>query len=415
LSSRNPNVLNILHISQNYYIRGGSDRMFFAISRLLKEHGHDVIPFCAASQKNRPSEYSNYFPAAADFDHPGIVDYYRYLYSRPAKQTISKLIAEKNIDIAHLHIYYGKLTSSILTPIVSAGIPIVQTVHDYKLVCPVYTFVSHGKVCEACKQQQFWRALPRRCNRNSLSRTALSVVERYVSKLLGSIRNIDRFIPVSHFVHNKLIEHGIPANKITTLHNFIEFENDSVNNRPGEYFLYFGRIETIKGIFTLLEAAKHLPKIPVLIAGDGNDKNAFLAYIESNKITNIQYVGFKNKNEIRDLIKGSICTITPSKWYEPLALTVLESFVEAKPVIASNIGGISEVISDGVDGLLIEAGNSKDLELKMKWIVEHRDFARTMGKKGQRKVLQNFNSDQYYEKLMEIYHSVLSNHPIRDS
>jgi len=410
LSSRKPKNLNILHVSQNYHIRGGSDRMFFAISRLLEQHGHKVIPFCAASQRNRFTEWSNYFPVAADFYHPGIGDIFQYLYSRPASKAISKLIANQQIDIAHLHIYYGKLTSSILAPIKSAGIPIVQSVHDYKLVCPVFTFISNGMVCEACKQQQFWRALPRKCNRNSLSRTTLSVVERYVSKSFGSIRNIDRFMPVSNFVHKKLIEHGIPANRITTLHNFIEIADNPINNQPDEYFLYFGRIETIKGIFTLLEAAQHLPNIPVLIAGDGNAKAAMLEYIESNRIVNIQYVGFKNKVEIRELIKGSICTITPSVWNEPLALTVLESFVEAKPVIASKIGGISEIISDGVDGLLIEAGNSSDLELKMKWIVDHRYQARAMGIKGQKKVMENFNPELYYKRLMDIYQAVLENY-----
>jgi len=404
------NKLKILAVSQNYFVRGGSDRMFFLTSRLLEQHGHKVIPFTAANPDNQASEWSDYFPVAADFEKPGPIDLLRFIYSRPAKKAISQLLAERKIDIAHLHIYYGKLTSSILAPLKSAGIPIVQSVHDYKLVCPVYTFVSNGRICEACKQQQFWQALPRKCNRNSFSRTTLSIMERYVSKSFGSIRNIDRFIPVSNFVHKKLIEHGLPADRITTLHNFVEIGDNQLNNQSGEYFLYFGRIETLKGIFTLLEAAQHLPNLPVIIAGDGNAKTAMLEYIGSNSIENIQYVGFKNKVEIRELIQGSICTITPSEWNEPHPLTVLESFVEAKPVIASKIGGITEMISNGVDGFLIEAGNSKDLESKMRWIADHRDQAREMGIMGKKKVLEDLNPDQYYKKLMGIYQAVLENY-----
>lgn len=177
--------------------------MFFAVEKLLRGHGHRIIPFVAQDPRNLPSEWSSIFPRGADFERPSPIDLLRYYYSWPARMAIRNIVRTHRPDVAHLNIYYGKLTTSILHPLKSAGIPIIQTLHEYKLICPVYTLVSNNEICESCEGKHFWRVIPKKCNRNSLARSLLSASESYISKWLGSVTSIDHFLAVSDFVRQK--------------------------------------------------------------------------------------------------------------------------------------------------------------------------------------------------------------------
>ena len=398
--------LKILNTGQNYYITGGSDRYQFALSELLRQHDHQVIPFASQDPRNRDTEWSRYFPQGVNFDRPGIRDLIRFIYSRQAANAVKRLCREQIIDLAHLNIYYGQLTSSILSPLKQAGIPIVQTLHEYKVVCPVYSLRSGNEICEACNGSAFWKATVKRCNRGSLARSLLSTVESYAANLLGAVSKVDRFIAVSDFQRLKLIELGIPQGKISTVHNFIDTSNIKVSQQRGEYFLYFGRLERYKGIFTLIEAAANLDT-PLLIVGDGTARAEVETIIKEKNLKQIELLGFKQQQELRELIKGSICTITPSEWYETFGLTLIESFAHGKPVIVSRIGGMTEVVSDGVDGFHIEPGNSAELAEKMRWMSQNRDRALEMGVAGREKVETQFNAANHYQKIMKIYREVL--------
>jgi glycosyltransferase involved in cell wall biosynthesis len=397
----------VLTISQNYYLRGGSDCMFFETAKLFEERGHRVIPFTAADPRNRPTPWAAYFPVAASFENPGPIDLVRFVYSRPAARAIRKLLKDHKPDVAHVHIYYGKLTSSILAPLKEAGVPIVQTLHEYKLICPVYTLISNGTVCEACQGHHFWRAIPRKCNRSSAARTLLSVTETYVSRFLGSVDSIDHFIAVSDFVRTKMIEHGIPPQKISTVHNFVDASRGKANHQAGEYLLYFGRLERLKGVFTLLEAAAPLTQVPLLIVGEGSARAEIAEMIERRNLKHIQLLGFKRGDELERLIGGSLCAMVPSEWYEPLPTTVIEAFTHARPVVASRIGGISEIVTHGVDGFLVEAGNAEALRERMNWLATHPHEAVQMGLAGRKMVEERFGAEVYYANLMRVYQSVL--------
>lgn len=401
-------TLKILNAGQNYYIRGGSDQYQFALSELLHKHNHQVIPFASIDPKNKDTEWSKYFPEGVNFDNPSIKDLIRFIYSRKAANAIRRLCREHTVDIAHLNIYYGQLTSSILNPLKQAGIPIVQTLHEYKIVCPVYSLRSGNEICQACNGSSFWKATVKRCNRGSVARSLLSTVESYASNLMGAVNNIDRFIAVSDFQRLKLVELGIPDHKITTIHNFIDVSDIEVSQQPGDYFLYFGRLERYKGIFTLIEAASTLTDTPLLIVGDGTDRAEVEAIIQEKNLNHIKLLGFKQKKELQELIKGSICTITPSEWYETFGLTLIESFAHGKPVIASHIGGMTEIVTNGVDGYHIEPGNSLELRERMEWMSLHPNKALEMGLLGRKKVEEKFNAERHYQRLMEVYQQTLS-------
>jgi glycosyltransferase involved in cell wall biosynthesis len=405
--SRDPAKLTVANISQNYHVRGGSDTIFFNTGKLLTHHGHQVIPFAARHLRNEATEWSRYFPVGANFNSPGPRDLARFIYSRSAAQALSRLLDEHELDIAHLHIYYGKLTGSILTPLVEAGVPIVQTLHEYKLICPVYSLLSNGKVCEACEGHHFWRAIPRKCNRNSVARTLLSVAESYVSRQLGSISAVDHFMAVSDFVRLKMIRYGVPEDKISTVHNFIDCSEIVPASQPGGYFLYVGRLDAPKGILTLVKAAATVKDTPLFIVGEGAAYDGLAAFIGQHELGHIKLLGFKRGVALSQLIKNSLCLILPSELYETFGMSILEGFAYGRPAIASNIGGIPEVITNGEDGFLFEPGNVEALREKLLWMESHPRHAVEMGQAGRQKAETDFGADVYYDKIMQVYNQVL--------
>lgn len=398
--------LTVLNVGQNYYVKGGSDRYLFSLSALLEAHGHRAIPFASAQPSNLDTPWSRYFPPAVDFNQPGLVDIFRYIYSGSASHSMRRLLQEQRPDLAHLHIYYGQLTAAILGPLKEAGTPIVQTLHEFKTVCPTYGLFAHGQICEACEGRHFWRAAVRRCNRGSFVRSALSATEAYVSRWLGAVDKIDHFIAVSDFLRDKVISLGLPAGKITTVHNFMDCSGITPADTPGTYLLYFGRLESCKGVHTLLEAVAPLKDTPVLIVGDGKEKLALQSEITQRGLHHVKLLGFKRGQELHDLIHGSICTIAPSEWYETFGLTLVESFAHGRPVVASRIGGMTEVVTDGEDGLLVQPGDAAALRERLVWMAMHPTNALEMGRCGRAKVEDQFSPERHYEKIMAVYKKV---------
>ncbi len=396
-------TLNILQAGQNYHIVGGSDRYMLELSRLLQAKGHTIVPFAADHKDNEPSEWSQYFAPRVNFEQPGFKDVVRFLYSNSAARSLEHLLSGVNIDIAHLHIYYGQLTSSILRPLKKYGVPIVQTLHEYKAVCPTYRMMVADKPCHACRGHNYWRALLHRCNRRSYARTGLSVLEAYLSRVMGAIRDIDHFIAVSQFQRNQLVEMGLPKDKVSVIHNFIDLAGFESSQDIGGYFLFFGRVEAVKGIYTLIEASSRLSEIPLLIVGNGAEIVSAREICDRSGYSNIKFCGFQSGDSLAQLIRGSICTITPSLWYETFGLTLLESFAYGRPVIASRIGGMTEVVSEGEDGFLVDSGNIDQLTERMQWMADNRGKAVEMGSAGKHKVAREFNSEDHYKKIAAVY------------
>lgn len=398
--------MNILQINNYGYMRGGSETYFLALQKLLQENNHHVVPFTIADKRNAVSTWSGYWPKGVDLEAPSVMDVMRFIYSPESRRYVARLCDRFRPCVAHLHIYYGQLTTAVLREVKKRGIPVVQTLHEYKLLCPVYTRVYGGRICHACNGRHFWHAASRRCNRNSFARSLLSATESYVSHAFGSWDDIDHFIAVSDFVRHEMVAAGLPQEKITTVHNFIDTQHLNPSNEQGDYFLYFGRLERIKGVMTLLDAMRHSPG-RLVFAGNGPARSEMEVFIRHHGMRNVTFMGFKEGRELHDLIRASRCVIAPSEWHEPFGLVLVEAFAFGRPVIASRIGGMTEIVEEEKNGLLFSPGSVEELAQAMRWMWEHPIEALSMGQWGRALAEKKFTPQQHYAELSDVYRKVM--------
>ena len=397
--------MKILHINNFHHIRGGSDSVYFNTAEVLSAEGHSSAYFAGQHTLNKRNPYESYFPLSVEAGSQKLSSLRRFLHNPDARRNIGALITDHGpFDLAHLHIYYGRLTASILKPLRDAGIPIIQTLHEYKLACPVYTMERAGQTCDACVSGSTLNLLRHRCKNGSLAHSAAMLAEFWSSRLQGDVRYIDRFICVSDFQLEVMRRAGLPEERLRRIHNFVEIENvesSSLKSR-GDYFLYFGRIEKLKGLPTLIQAVQASGH-NLRIAGTGLWEADLCAVIDG--VHNIEHLGFVSGKPLRQLIANARAVIVPSEWYENCPMSVLEAKAAGTPVIGARIGGIPELIRDGVDGLLFEAGNVDSLA---EALLKFDDLdAISMGRAAREDAELRFSPEMHVVELLKIYNEVI--------
>lgn len=398
---------------------GGSDVYWNDLNNLLLQNGNNVHPFASLDSTRKIFEnldnkvVKKYFPEAIDFDRKDVLTLMKYIYNKKSSDALKIYIEEicGDVDVAHLHIYYGKLTSSILNVLSKRSIPIVQTLHEYKLVCPNYKMFDGRHVCYSCKGNKLFNCFVKKCNRDNRLRSLISTVESYVSLLNGSQSKISKFITVSDFQKCEYVKMGFDEDKLVTVHNFIDTNKYRIANERKGYFVYFGRIEKIKGISVLIKAmkavVKNRPKAILKIAGTGEYIDTCKQLALDMNLNCIDFLGFKDKLEINDIVAGSIANIVPSIWFETFGLTILEAFAMGVPSIVSDIGGMPELVSDGVDGFVVGPGDSHSLANRMIELYDNDALSKKMGAVGRQKINKLFSQESHYEKLQAIYKEVM--------
>ncbi|MCK4234764.1 glycosyltransferase family 4 protein [candidate division WOR-3 bacterium] len=391
----------------------------FDVSSMLQDRGHQVIPFTMKHERNVPTKYSKYFVENIDFNSEikssifrKIKMGFKVIYSFEARNKLLRLIEKENPDIAHIHKFNNSLTPSILYALKKKDIPVVQTLHDYRMVCPNYSLYdfNNSEVCEDCKGHNYFNAVRRRCHEIGTSYlVGLNIaVESYLYHFLKTYENtIDLFIAPSNFLMKKMIEFGVDKNKIIHISNFVYYEKFTPEYNNSNYILYFGRIEKYKGVKTLIYAMRYVRSSKLYVVGEGTYKNELEEYIKKYQIKNVLFLGFKTGKELKEVIKNSIFTVVPSEGYESFGLVVLESFASGKPVIASRLGGLAELIEDNIDGLLFEPGNIEDLSDKMNILLANRNIVVRMGRNARKKIEEKYNENEHYMRLMEAYSRVI--------
>lgn len=414
--------MRILLVNYRYFISGGPEKYMFNIKKMLEDNGHEVIPFSVHSNKNAETEYSKYFVEpigsrdATYFEEckktPKVIMQLlsRSIYSVEVEKAIQKEISEVKPDLVYIIHFVNKLSPSVITGAKKAGKPVVLRLSDYFLLCPRFDFLYDKKPCEECLKKGYRTCIQRRCVKGSLFASLVRVLSMKIHALLNVYKDVDAFITPSQFLRGKLIENGFDGEKITCIPTFTASKSEVGEPRIGDYGLYFGRISEEKGVETVVSAFEQLPDHRVLIMGDDTTEEAkrLMAYVQEKNLGNITFVGFKSGVEMEEIIKGARYTLIPSVWYDNLPNTALESFQYSKPVIASNIGSLPELVLDGVNGFLFEAGNAEDLRRKVLLLSEDETVER-MGAASRARLEERFAPKTHYDALMNVFNQVRKN------
>ena len=397
--------LRILNVSQNYHVRGGMDVAMFRLEAILREHGHHVVPFAAADPANRPTDYVRYFPPAPPTSDTGASDLLRTLYSPAARRAIARVLDEQEIELVHLHSYFKRLTPAILPEIARRNIPIVQTMHEYRAVCPISLLYRDGHVCLECRDRRYGHVIRHRCAGGSLARSAWNMAEMRLSDMLGHKRDIARYLSISDYQRDQLIAMGMPGDKIETIHHPVALP-PSVSTGPRDHVLFVGRLERYKGIFPLVEAARRLPAVRFVFVGDGPDADAVRA--SAAGLDNVEWRGALEGPALAAARASALCAVVPSLGPEPFGLTSIEALAQATPVIASAIGGLTETVRDGIDGFHVAPGDVDAICDRVMRFVAAPGLAHAMGGAGRARVATDFSPDRYYARTMSVYRDVMS-------
>jgi glycosyltransferase involved in cell wall biosynthesis len=404
--------MRILLCHEFFYLRGGAERYLFDVMDLLIQHGHEVIPFSTHSQKNQQTPFEEFFVSHIDFptfmgtrspeDVKEVLA--RSIYSFEARSKLRHLLRTHMPDVAHVLGFAGYLSPSILDALREARIPVVQSLLDYRWLCPNTTFLSQGFICERCKYHHFHNVVLRRCKRGSLGASFLAGLQAYIMSFTGAANKVDIFLCHSRFLMDKMIEFSYPREKFRYAPHFLDLDRYPNWEDSQPFAVYFGRISPEKGVKTLLDAAA-LTGIPLKVIGEGPQAQFLRAYASEHNLDNVEFTGPKWGLEMQDLVGRARFVVCPSEWYENSPLVVYEAMAMGRPVVGARIGGIPELVQDHVTGLTFRAGDANDLADKMRFLMDHPECAHEWGGNARQQAGQHFSPQGHYETLMSVYQS----------
>jgi glycosyltransferase involved in cell wall biosynthesis len=405
-----------LFLNKFYYLKGGSERVFFEEIKILEKHGHKCIPFSRRSPQDRTSEYSKYFapplPLDQEISLQTLKSAIEIIYSLEAKNYLKKLLSVVSPDIAHCHNIYGLLTSSVIDELYSKGVPVVMSLHDYKIICPNYQLLNGTRVCEACRKHRYYKSIQYKCVQGSIANSCIYTLENYFNFITSKFnKKVSKFIAVSRFIKQKFVEFGFSPAQIIFIPNFVDAQQYKPSYKNDKYFLYMGRLSQEKGIHTLLKAFSNLRRndYKLVIAGDGPLRRELEIEKYRNGLGNVVFAGHLSGTALADAVSNCSCVVVPSEWYENCPMSILEALAYGKPVIGAGIGGIPELIEDKIDGMIFESGNVEDLADKMNYMAGlSSSELEQMGRSGRNKIEEHYNAEQHYESLLSLYRGILN-------
>jgi glycosyltransferase involved in cell wall biosynthesis len=406
--------MNLLQINWSWFPSGGDWTYIENVNDIFTKNGHTIIPFSTLDDRNFKTEYSKYFVSKLDYNiinkeksfKNSLKVIKRTFYSKEAKQNLILLLDENKVDVAQLNNIHNHITPSILGVLKKRKIPIFWRVLDYRLICPNTTLVSNGKICESCKQHNYYQCVVKKCKRESRSASLIAATESYLNYIFKISDYVDMFLFQNEFTHRKFVEFGLKIKNYAVINNPYNISKVTPDYSNERYILYLGRIEKTKGIYTLLNAMKLLPEIKLKVVGIGNELNSAIEYASAKNLQNVSFEGAKWGNDLAPIIKKCSFVIVPSEWYEVSPYAILDAYAYGKPVIASNIGGIPEVV-DNNTGILFEPGNIKQLSETINNLFSNPEEIITKGKNARLKLANDFSQANYYEQSHSLFEKIL--------
>ncbi len=414
----------VLQINKFFWLKGGAERYFFSVSDELESRGHAVVHFAMEHPDNRPSPYSRYFVGRRDYDSPAgalrtLSRAASFIRSREAARRVTELVRDHRPDVAHLHNTYHQLTPSIIEALDEAGVPVVMTLHDYKLNCPNYGHFARGEYCYRCQGGRYYNAARVRCSGGSFARSALLSAEAYWQKRTGVYGRVRRFIAPSRFMRDHTAtaagDIGIDPARVVYLPSFCPpseagsevsgAEQALLDGLPGTFVLYFGRLSVEKGLDSLLDAASKLPDVPFVLCGDGPQGPALEVTVAERGLKNIEFTGYANKPLLERIVARARMTVLPAIWPENAPFTVIESAAAGVPVVVSDMGGLPEMAGI-VSGVVFPHGDGAEMADKIRGLWEDPAGAAARGQAGRLAAVDYFDTNRHMEALLDIYDEV---------
>src|SRR3989338_2287464 len=396
--------MKIVVINNHYREPGGEDAVVEAEVRMLENQGHNVITYI---RSNKEIEDMSFFRSLVFILRDSI-------WNKESYRAIKDIAEKEKPYIAHLHNVFLMMSPSVYVALREQGVPMIQTIHNYRLLCPKATFFRKNRICEKCSSGNYIYSIIYRCWRGSGILTLLMSRILQYHERHGTFRKlIDHFIALTQLSKDKFVKSGIAPDSLTIKPNFVHAPKLDLDRQTENYILFVGRLSDGKGIWTLLNAWKEMKGYPLLIVGDGPMKSKMEIFIKRNNIKGIQMPGRKANDEVRQLMYKAKFLIFPSEWYECFPVTIVESFAMGTSVIASRIGGMMEIIEDKKTGLFFTPGDADDLVKKVQWAIDHPEEMRFMGKSARRRYDEHFTPEANYKMYMDIIHKTLESKKLK--
>jgi glycosyltransferase involved in cell wall biosynthesis len=380
--------MKVCIVHNEYGIFSGEEAVVHNLQTLLKNNRHQVFYFQRTSSEIPGMRMGK------------VRAFFSGLFSFSSKKAMHRCIQKFEPDVVHVHNLFPLISASVLGVCRRAGVPVVMSVHNYRLMCPNGLLMTKGRICEkCCGGREYWCVL-KNCENNLFKSIGYALRSAVTRKLRMFKDNVSIFACLSDFQRKKIIEDGFPEKQCVVLPNMVmwnEKKEDTISG--GEYVAYVGRISPEKGVETLIEAARNCPAITFKAAGNYDR----MQHLPAAAPGNFQFLGILKKGDVNCFISGSRIVIFCSVCFETFGVTMVEAMLQGKPVVASRLGGIPEIVEDGKTGLLFEAGNAEDLKQKVEYLWNRPELCKKMGAAGRDKALSEYSAETYYQRLMTIY------------
>ena len=390
--------MKVAVIHNSYRWPGGEDVVVAEETRLLQRHGHTVVSYRRSNQEMERVSKPRDLLMLKDL-----------VQSDKSKQEIRQLLRREKPDLVHVHNTFMMISPSVFQACRDEGVAVLQTLHNFRLLCPASTFNRGGKVCEECLHGSLWNGVRHGCYRRSHVKTAAVALMLYLHRMWETWNvSVDGYVALTEFARRKFLQGGLPADKIYVKPNFVGMDPGKKSGE-GRYALFVGRLSPEKGAHLLLSAwAKLRNTHPLIIMGDGPMRGTMESEIVARGLTNVTIRGWRPRSDVWNAMKEAAFLIVPSTCYEGFPLTVVEAFACGTPVICSRLGGLEEIVKDQHTGLHFVAGDSADLAAKVEWADGNAKRLTEMGRAARKDYEDLYTAEKNYAALMHIYQQTIN-------
>ncbi|MEM3433157.1 MAG: glycosyltransferase family 4 protein [Candidatus Methanomethyliaceae archaeon] len=386
--------MKILVVHNFYKQPGGEDVVCAQEIEMLRQAGHEVITY------HRSNREVDGFKRMAKLVLAGSV-----VWAARSHRELRETLRRERPHVVHFHNTFLMVSPSAYYACREAGVPVVQTLHNYRLLCPRADFFRADRICEECVRRLFpWPGVAHACYHGSRLQTTGVAAMLTVHRALGTwSRLVDAYVALTEFARRKFVEGGLPGDRILVKPNFVFPDPGGREAGGGKYAIFLGRFSPEKRIVTVLRAWRHLSGVPLKIVGDGPEAPRLREMARRARLARVEFLGWRPRPEAIRLLKGARVLVFPSEWYESFPMTIAEAFACGVPVIATRLGAMAEIVEDGRTGLHFTPGDPEDLAAKVEWAWTHPKQMVEMGREARREYEAKYTAKKNYEMLMEIY------------